>query len=88
MRPRKELQSVNEELQTINQQNKHKVEELAQLSSDLQNLLAATDIGTLFLDRELRILRFTPKLGDLFNIRVTDRGRPISDLTHRLGYGT
>ncbi len=83
---KEELQSINEELQTVNQQNRHKVEELAQLSGDLQNLLSATDIATLFLDRELRILRFTPKLGDLFNVRVTDRGRPISDLTHRLGY--
>lgn len=83
---KEELQSINEELQTVNQQNRHKVEELAQLSSDLQNLLSATEIATLFLDRELRILRFNPKLGDLFNIRVTDRGRPISDLTHRLGY--
>jgi two-component system CheB/CheR fusion protein len=83
---KEELQSINEELQTVNQQNRHKVEELGQLSSDLQNLLIATDIATLFLDRDLRILRFTPKLGDLFNIRTTDRGRPISDLTHRLGY--
>jgi len=83
---KEELQSINEELQTVNQQNRHKVEELAQLSSDLQNLLIATEIATLFLDRDLRILRFTPKLGDLFNIRITDRGRPISDLTHRLGY--
>ena len=82
---KEELQSINEELQTVNQQNRHKVEELAQLSSDLQNLLSATDIATLFLDRQLRILRFTPKLGDLFNVRLTDRGRPISDLTHRLG---
>jgi len=81
----KELQSINEELQTVNQQNRHKVEELGQLSSDLQNLLIATDIATLFLDRDLRILRFTPKVGDLFNIRITDRGRPISDLTHRIG---
>ncbi|HEX4134944.1 MAG TPA: chemotaxis protein CheB [Bryobacteraceae bacterium] len=83
---KEELQSINEELQTVNQQNRHKVEELAQLSNDLQNHLAATDIATLFLDRELRILRYTPKLGDLFNIRGTDRGRSISDLTHRLGY--
>ena len=73
---KEELQSINEELQTVNQQNRHKVEELAQLSSDLQNFLAATDIATLFLDRELRILRFTPKLGDLFNVRVNDRGPP------------
>lgn len=82
---KEELQSINEELQTVNQENRHKVEELAQLSSDLQNLLTATEIATLFLDRELRILRFTPKLAEIFNVRVQDRGRPISDLTHRLG---
>jgi two-component system CheB/CheR fusion protein len=77
---------MNEELQTLNQENRHKVEELALLSSDLQNLLTATEIATLFLDRELRILRFTPKVGHLFNMRMTDRGRPVSDITHRLGY--
>ena len=84
---KEELQSMNEELQTVNQENRHKVEELGQLSGDLQNLLAASEIATLFLDRELRILRFTPKVSELFNVRPTDRGRPLSDLTHRLGYG-
>jgi two-component system, chemotaxis family, CheB/CheR fusion protein len=83
---KEELQSINEELQTVNQENRHKVEELSQLSSDLQNLLTATQIATLFLDRDLRILRFTPRVAELFSMRVTDRGRPISDLTHRLGY--
>jgi two-component system CheB/CheR fusion protein len=83
---KEELQSMNEELQTVNQENRYKVEELAQLSSDLQNLLSATDIATLFLDRELRILRFTSRVADLFNIRATDRGRPISDITHCLSY--
>src|SRR6202012_14182 len=82
---KEELQSTNEELQTVNQQNRLKVEELSQLSSDLQNLLIATDIATLFLDRDLRIMRFTPRFAELFNVRVTDRGRPLSDLTHRLG---
>lgn len=83
---KEELQSVNEELQTVNQQNQHKVQELAQLTNDLQNLLSSVDIATLFLDRELRIQRFTEKLTGLFNIRSTDRGRPLSDLTHRLTY--
>jgi two-component system CheB/CheR fusion protein len=83
---REELQSVNEELQTVNQENRHKVEELAQMSSDLQNLLAATDIATLFLDRELRILRFTPSVGELFNVLATDRGRPLSDISTKLSY--
>ncbi len=81
---KEELQSINEELVTLNQENRHKVEELSQMSSDLQNLIVATDIPTLFLDRGLRILRFTPRLADVFNIRTTDRGRPLSDLTHRL----
>jgi two-component system CheB/CheR fusion protein len=83
---KEELQSINEELQTVNQENRHRVEELAQLSSDLQNLFKATDIATLFLDRNMRILRFTPRVGELFNVRHTDRGRPLADLTHRLGY--
>jgi two-component system CheB/CheR fusion protein len=83
---KEELQSMNEELHTVNQENRLKMAELAQISNDLQNLLVATDIATLFLDRELRILRLTPKVSDLFNTRTTDRGRPISDLTHRLGY--
>ncbi len=83
---KEELQSMNEELQTVNQENRHKVEELGQLSSDLQNLLSATDIATLFLDRKLRIMRFTPSVTELVNVRATDRGRPLSDLTHRLRY--
>ena len=83
---KEELQSMNEELQTVNQENRHKVAELSQLSTDLQNLLTSTDIATLFLDRDLRILRFTPNVGDLFNIRPVDRGRPLTDLTNRLGY--
>ena len=83
---KEELQSMNEELQTMNQENRQKVEELASLTSDLENLLTSTEIATLFVDRELRILRFTPKLLEIFNMRSTDRGRPFSDLTHHLGY--
>ncbi|MBZ0328921.1 PAS domain-containing protein [Halomonas sp. ANAO-440] len=83
---KEELQSMNEELTTVSQENRDKVEELSQLSNDLQNLLSATGIATIFLDPELHILRFTPQVGRLFNIRVADIGRPLSDLTHRLGY--
>ncbi|MGB5977177.1 MAG: CheR family methyltransferase [Cyclobacteriaceae bacterium] len=83
---KEELQSMNEELTTLNQETRHKVEELGQLSDDLHNLLAATDIATLFLDKDMRILRFTPKLGKLFNVRLADRGRLITDQTNKLGY--
>jgi two-component system CheB/CheR fusion protein len=83
---KEELQSINEELETVNEENRHKVEELSRLSSDLQNLLVATDIATLFLDRQLRIMRFTPRVADLFSIRAADRGRPLSDITQALDY--
>jgi two-component system CheB/CheR fusion protein len=83
---KEELQSMNEELTIANQQNRLKVEELSALTNDMQNLLTSTDIATLFLDRELRIMSFTPKVAEIFNMRMTDRGRPVSDLTHKLGY--
>lgn len=81
---KEELQSMNEELLTVNQENKIKVEELSQLSNDLQNLLASTNVATLFLDRELRIRRFTPRVADLFNMMPADRGRPLAHITHKL----
>jgi two-component system CheB/CheR fusion protein len=84
---KEELQSINEELLTVNQENKSKIDELSQLTSDLQNLLASTDIATLFLDRDLRIKRFTPRISEIFNVLASDRGRPLAHITHKLRYG-
>ncbi len=81
---KEELQSINEELLTVNQEHRNKVEELSQLSGDLQNLLASSEVATLFLDRELCIRRFTPQVGELFNIMEADQGRPLSHITHKL----
>ena len=83
---KEELQSINEELNGVNAELERRLEEVSRARDDLENLMAATDIGTLFLDRELRIQRFTPSLGGLFNVRAGDRGRAIGDLTHRLDY--
>jgi two-component system, chemotaxis family, CheB/CheR fusion protein len=83
---KEELQSINEELQTVNNELKLKLESVSRAHSDLQNLMAATDFGTLFLDTTLRIKRFTPRLTELFNITISDEGRPITDFTHQLNY--
>ena len=83
---KEELQSVNEELQTVNNELRNNVEEISRAHSDLENLMDATQIATLFLDRDLKIKRYSPGMEQLFNIRPTDRGRPISDFTHKLGY--
>ncbi|MFW6182898.1 MAG: chemotaxis protein CheB [Chloroflexota bacterium] len=83
---KEELQSVNEELQTVNSELKNKLQEVSRAHGDLENLMAATDIATLFLDRELRIQRYTANTAELFNIVPGDRGRPIGHLTNRLAY--
>jgi two-component system CheB/CheR fusion protein len=85
---KEELQSINEELQTVNNELKLKLEGVSRAHSDLQNLMAATDVGILFLDPALRIKLFTPRVTDIFNVKQSDEGRPITDFTHQLEYET
>ena len=81
---KEELQSLNEELQTINAELNDRNDSLVRSNSDLANLFDSTSIATLFLDRDLRIRRFTPRLLDIFNLRDGDEGRPISDIVSHL----
>ena len=83
---KEELQSVNEEIVTVNGALQAKVEETAKANDDLQNLIASTGISTIFVDRSMRIKRYTPAAVGLFNLIATDIGRPLLDLTHRLNY--
>jgi two-component system CheB/CheR fusion protein len=81
---KEELQSVNEELATVNQELKIKIEELSQANNDFRNLMASTEIGTVFLDRLLHVKLFTPRACDIFNLIPADLGRPLSDITSKL----
>lgn len=83
---KEELQSTNEELQTVNHELQVKVEEISQAHTDLQNLLDATGIATLYLDRNLCIQRFTANATGLFRIRPADVGRPLAELKPLLPY--
>jgi two-component system, chemotaxis family, CheB/CheR fusion protein len=83
---REELYSINEELRTVNQELKTRVEEVGRTNNDLQNLMASTNIATIFVDQELLIKRYTPSALSLFSLIPTDLGRPIFDLRHRLEY--
>ena len=83
---REELQSINEEVTTVNHELKSKVDELSTANSDMHNLMNATAIATVFLDRELRITRFTPTAVNLFHLIPSDLGRPLTDLTTQLAY--
>jgi len=83
---KEELQSINEELHTVNNELKVKLDEVSRAHDDLENLMAATNVATLFLTADLRIKRFTPQLGEIFKVKSRDLDRPISDLKHTLDY--
>jgi two-component system CheB/CheR fusion protein len=80
---KEELQSLNEELTTLNSQLEDKVHELEETNNDLSNLLVSTDIATVFLDRRLRIRRYTPAIGRLMRLIPADVGRVVTDITWR-----
>jgi two-component system CheB/CheR fusion protein len=83
---KEELQSINEELLTVNYELKTKVEETDKINDYLTNLIASTDIATVFVDRNMRIKWFTPRATDIFSMLPVDTGRSLLDITHRLSY--
>jgi len=80
---KEELQSLNEELNTINARLQEKVGELEGTNNDVLNLLSSTAIATVFLDKELRVKRFTPASTRLLSLIPSDLGRPVADVLRR-----
>lgn len=84
---KEELQSMNEELNTVNVELEQRVAELSRLNSDMNNLFAGSGIGTVFVDHDLRILRYTPTVSQVINLIPSDVGRPVSQIVTNLkGY--
>ncbi|WP_438027237.1 chemotaxis protein CheB [Sorangium sp. So ce233] len=81
-----ELQSVNEELYSVNAEYQRKIADLTELGNDMENLLSSTDIGTIFLDKELKIRKFTPQIAESFNLLLQDVGRPIETFTYAVDH--
>ncbi len=79
-----ELHSVNEELYTVNAEYQRKITELTELTDDMDNLLRSTDVGTIFLDRDLLIRKFTPRIGHAFQLLPQDIGRRIDSFAHNI----
>ena len=84
---REEMQSINEELSTVNTELQEKVLGLTRSNNDMNNLISGTGIATIFVDQQLRILRFTPMVAQLINLIPSDVGRPIGHIVSNLvGY--
>jgi two-component system CheB/CheR fusion protein len=86
MTSKEEMQSLNEELQTVNAELQVRVDELSRSNSDMKNLLNSTDIATLFLDKDLKVRRFTTQATKIIKLIAGDMGRPITDLASDLVY--
>ncbi|MEK9284182.1 PAS domain-containing protein [Bradyrhizobium sp. ISRA442] len=81
---REELQSVNEELTTVNGELAHRVQELTRATSDLKNFLESTQIATVFLDNDLKVMNFTPAITQVLHLVETDVGRPVAHIKARI----
>ena len=84
---KEEMQSLNEELATVNAELQQRVADLSRANNDMNNLLSGTGIGTIFVDFQLLIQRFTPTVTQVINLIQTDVGRPVGHIVHNLvGY--
>lgn len=81
-----ELLSANQELAADNREQRLRARESSKAHDDLANLVASSGVATIFLDRDMRILRYTPRIADFFNVLPTDVGRPLLHITNRLDY--
>ncbi|HEX5689607.1 MAG TPA: PAS domain-containing protein, partial [Roseiflexaceae bacterium] len=83
---REELHFLNEELTSLNAKLQKNVDELVQLNNDMHNLLSSSRVATLFLDRSLRVQRFTPAMSEIVPLIQADIGRPFQDVSATFEY--
>jgi len=84
---KEELQSVNEEISSVNNELQTNMASLTQANDDMNNMLGGTGIGTVFVNHNLRILRYTPTSTRMINLIPSDVGRPVGHtVTNLVGY--
>lgn len=83
-----ELQSVNEELQTVNKEHQVTIDELTDMNDDLNNYFRSNTNGQLFVDHDLLLKRYSPGAVKHINIRESDIGRPLSNITTNIKFET
>lgn len=83
---RRELTAIRDKLHRTREDTRQKIAALEQQAREQRDLLAATGLAVLFVDRELRIQHHTPPLEQLIHVWPHDHGRPISDLATCLEY--
>jgi two-component system CheB/CheR fusion protein len=83
-----EMQSVNEELHTINADYQLKNKELLDINDDLNNYFRSNINGQLFINNDLKLMRFSPGTVKQINLLETDIGRPLSNISTNIKFET
>ena len=83
-----ELQSTNEELTTLNNQYQDKIRELADLNDDLNNYFRSNLASQIYVDKDLTIKKFSPISIRQLNIKESDIGRPIGDISTNIKFSS
>ncbi|HTL92407.1 MAG TPA: PAS domain-containing protein, partial [Steroidobacteraceae bacterium] len=60
------------------------MQELTRATSDLKNFLESTQIATVFLDNDMRVMNFTPAITQVLHLVETDINRPIAHIKARI----
>lgn len=84
----KELYSINEELQNINMSRGLINKDLIELNDDLNNYFSSNLNGQLFVDRNLLLKKYSPAAIKHINIRESDIGRPLGNITTNIKFDT
>src|SRR6185369_9045918 len=83
-----EMQSVNEELHTINSDYQQKNKELMELNDELNNYFRSNPNGQLYVNNDLLLMKFSPGTVKHINLRETDIGRPLSNISTNIKFET
>ena len=83
-----ELQSINEELETVNAEHQYTINELSNLNDDLNNYFRSNINGQLFVDTDILLKKYSPGAVKHINIRESDIGRPLSNITTNIKFET
>lgn len=81
---KEELQSLNEETVTVNAELNAKIEQLSSMQNDMKNLFDNINVGTLFLDHQLIIRRYTRAALKIYPLIASDVGRSLRDIKSNL----
>ncbi len=81
-----EGQTTDEGMAAVSEQLQEEIARLNELHTDLGNLFEATQAGALFVDRELKVRKFTPQVKTYFNLADSDIGRPLAQVAAHFTY--